>query len=352
LEQSFQFINEISPREFLRSPIEITFEGEEGIDSGGLYREWYSILTRSIFSPNYMLFSLASDGVTYQLNSQSGVNPEHLKYFRFIGRLIAKAICDNQLMDVHFTKPFYKHMLGLPISFSDLAVLDPAYHQSLSALLACPLADLGMDGPLHSLSFSVDQNVFGMEECEDLIPNGRNVLVTDENKHEYVRLLAQHRLTASSKLQLDSFLEGFRELLPASCLQFFDPSELELLISGLPEIDIEDLIRNTTYTGYTAKDTTICYLWNVLRSFTAEEKALFLQFVTGTCKVPLEGFCSLQGSEGVQKFGVHKAYNKTQLPMAHTCFNQLDLPEYDSEEILREKLLIAIREGSEGFGMA
>lgn len=66
----------------------------------------------------------------------------------------------------------------------------------------------------------------------------------------------------------------------------------------------------------------------------------------------MDGFRSLQGSEGVQKFGVHKAYNKTQLPMAHTCFNQLDLPEYDSEDILREKLLIAIREGSEGFGMA
>lgn len=132
--------------------------------------------------------------------------------------------------------------------------------------------------------------------------------MTDDNKHEYVRLLAQHRLTASSKLQviyctrvnltilsnpnttfaqLDSFLEGFREILPASCLQFFDPSELELLISGLPEIDIEDLIQNTIYTGYSAKDATICQLWNVLRSFTAEEKALFLQFVTGTSKATI-----------------------------------------------------------------
>jgi E3 ubiquitin-protein ligase HUWE1 len=123
------------------------------------------------------------------------------------------------------------------------------------------------------------------------------------------------------------------------------------MISGLPEIDIEDMRLHTTYTGYAASDPTIKHLWAVLRAFTTEEKALFVQFVTGTSKVPLDGFKALQGSEGVQKFSVHRAFNTEWLPTAHTCFNQLDLPPYESEEILRERLLLAIREGSVGFGL-
>jgi E3 ubiquitin-protein ligase HUWE1 len=90
----------------------------------------------------------------------------------------------------------------------------------------------------------------------------------------------------------------------------------------------------------------------VLRGFSDEEKALFLQFVTGTSKVPLDGFQDLRGSRGVQIFSIHKAFGANNLPCAHTCFNQLDLPEYKSEEELKEKLTLAIREGSEGFGIA
>jgi E3 ubiquitin-protein ligase HUWE1 len=115
-------------------------------------------------------------------------------------------------------------------------------------------------------------------------------------------------------------------------------------------VDIEDLHAHTSYTGYKQSDAVIQRFWSVLRKFSNEEKALFVQFVTGTSKVPLDGFQSLQGSEGVQMFGIHKAYDPKLLPTAHTCFNQLDLPEYPSEEIMRDKLVLAIRECSEGFG--
>jgi len=137
---------------------------------------------------------------------------------------------------------------------------------------------------------------------------------------------------------------------PPELISIFDASELELLISGLPDIDLDDLRANTEYHGYKSTDPVISWMWSVLRSFNKEEKALFLQFVTGTSKVPLEGFAALQGSEGVRKFNIHKAFGAHLLPTAHTCFNQLDLPEYASEEELRERLLIAIKEGSVGFG--
>ena len=112
----------------------------------------------------------------------------------------------------------------------------------------------------------------------------------DENKGSYVRLVAHHRMTTAIRKQIDSFLEGFHELVPPELISIFDAQELELLISGLPDIDLDDLRAHTDYHGYKPTDPCIGFLWTVLRGFSKEEKALFLQFVTGTSKVPLEGF--------------------------------------------------------------
>lgn len=141
-------------------------------------------------------------------------------------------------------------------------------------------------------------------------------------------------------------------MVPSELVSIFDAQELELLISGLPDIDVDDLRAHTDYHGYKATDPTINLFWNVIKSFSKEEMALFLQFVAGTSKVPLDGFGALLGSEGVRQFNIHKAYGVSGLPTAHTCFNQLDLPEYPTEEIMREKLTMAVKEGSEGFGFA
>ena len=206
---------------------------------------------------------------------------------------------------------------------------------------------LGLD-----LTFSAETNVFGENKVVDLIPGGQDIDVTDENKIEYIRLLAHHRMTTSIRTQIDAFLEGFHELVPPELVSIFDAQELELLISGLPDIDLDDLRGHTDYHGYKASDPSINWFWNILRSFSKEEKALFLQFVTGTSKVPLDGFKALQGAEGIKRFNIHKAYGEDKLPSAHTCFNQLDLPEYPSEEVMKEKLLVSIKEGSEGFGFA
>jgi E3 ubiquitin-protein ligase HUWE1 len=203
------------------------------------------------------------------------------------------------------------------------------------------------------LFFSADVQTFGETVVVDLIEDGRHIAVTDSNKGEYVQLVAQHRTTSAFQTQLEALLRGFHAVVPREMVAIFDPLELELLISGLPEIDLDDLRRHTEYHGgYKSSDVVIERLWRVLCKFTKEEKALFVQFTTGSSKVPLDGFASLRGSEGVQRFNVHKAFDIRQLPTAHTCFNQLDLPEYPTEEVMREKLLLAIRECSEGFGFS
>ena len=311
-----------------------------------IYYDRYTILAREIFNPNYALFT-AIDSVTFQPNPYSAINPEHLDYFKFVGRIIGKSLCDGQLLDVHFTRTFYKHILGLPVNYHDLEAIEPEYYKSLKQLLEHSLEDIGLE-----LTFSSEINTFGQIFCEDLIENGRNIPVTDINKHLYVELMAHHRTTTAIRKQIDAFLEGFHELVPPELISIFDAQELELLISGLPDIDLDDLRAHTDYNGYKPSDLQITWFWNTLRSFSKEEKALFLQYVTGTSKVPLEGFQNLSGSDGIKRFNIQKAYRSNLLPCAHTCFNQLDLPEYSSEEETKEKLLIAIREGSEGFGFA
>eukprot|EP00602_Paraphysomonas_sp_CaronLab_P004577 CAMPEP_0185036162 /NCGR_PEP_ID=MMETSP1103-20130426/28714_1 /TAXON_ID=36769 /ORGANISM="Paraphysomonas bandaiensis, Strain Caron Lab Isolate" /LENGTH=4103 /DNA_ID=CAMNT_0027573585 /DNA_START=26 /DNA_END=12337 /DNA_ORIENTATION=+ len=346
-EDSFHQLRFRTPDE-MKGRLVVNFYEEEGIDAGGLTREWYMLLSREIFNPNYCLFTGAADGATFQPNPLSNINTNHLDYFKFVGRVIGKAVVDGYLLDGHFTRSFYKHVLGVPVEYSDIEGIEPEYFKSLKQILEYPLEDLGLE-----LTFSSDVQTFGRHEVVDLIPNGRNIPVTDSNKADYIRLISHHSMTSAIRSQIDCFLQGFHDLVPAELISIFSPTELELLISGLPDIDIDDLKANTEYHQYRASEPCILWFWDVLRSFSREERALFLQFITGTSKVPLDGFANLQGMRGVQRFSIHRAYgDSANLPTAHTCFNQLDLPEYSSQEELREKLLLAIKEGSEGFGFA
>jgi E3 ubiquitin-protein ligase HUWE1 len=188
---------------------------------------------------------------------------------------------------------------------------------------------------------------------KDLKENGRQIAVTEANKREYVQLACQMKMTESIKAQIKSFLEGFYEIIPKDLIAIFNEQELELLISGLPTIDIDDLKANTEYRSYQETSLQVQWFWRALRSFDQADRARFLQFVTGTSKVPLQGFVALEGMNGVQKFQIHRDDRSTdRLPCAHTCFNQLDLPQYETYDKLKQMLLIAVRECPEGFGFA
>jgi len=260
---------------------------------------------------------------------------------------LQRLFVDKQLLECYFTRSFYKHILGQPINYHDIEDIDPEYYKSLKWILENEITNANLD-----LTFSSEWDKFGQTIVEDLIPNGRNVAVTEENKAKYVHLVCNHKMARGIKAQIESFLGGFFELIPKDLIAIFDSKELELLISGLPDIDIVDLKENTEYHGYTSNSQVIKWFWEVLEDLEQTQRANLLQFVTGTSKVPLEGFQALRGISGPQKFQIHKAGNPHALPTGHTCFNQLDLPEYVSKEAFIEKLLLAITEGKEGFGFA
>ena len=294
--------------------LNVRFAGEEGIDAGGVTREWFQSLAEKIFDPNYALFvSSAADKTTYQPNRASFINPDHLQYFKFVGRVIGKAIYDSRLLDAHFTRSFYKHILGIPVDYKDVEALDPEFYKSLVWMVENPIDNV-LD-----LTFTFETEDYGVKQTVDLKPSGATIPVLDETKEEYIRLVSEMKLTTAIRGQLDKFLEGFHEVVPKELISVFNEQELELLISGLPEIDIDDWKNNTEYQNYTVASPQIQWFWRALRSFNQEERAKLVQFVTGSSKIPLQGFAQLQGMNGVQKFNICRSYGKSnRLPAAHT----------------------------------
>lgn len=328
--------------------LNVKFHGEEGIDAGGVTREWYSDLCKKVFNPDNGLFvPSAGDKVAVQPNRMSWVNPDHLQFFNFVGRIIAKAICDSRLLDIYFTRSFYKHLLGIHVDIRDLEAVDPDFYKSLQWILENDITNVV------ELTFSTDTEEFGVRKVIDLKEGGSEIPVTEANKAEYAKLVTEYRLTTAIQPQIDAVLRGFYAIIPDILIKMFNEKELELLISGLPDIDIDDWRANTEYQNYSVASPQVQWFWRAVRSFDPEERANLVQFVTGTSKVPLEGWAHLQGSSGRQKFTITRDFGSThRLPSAHTCFNQLDLPAYESYEMLRAALLKAFTEGATGFGFA
>ncbi|XP_003744931.1 E3 ubiquitin-protein ligase Su(dx) [Galendromus occidentalis] len=342
-EDSFSQIMRVAPHE-LRRRLFITFKGEEGLDYGGIAREWFFLLSHEVLNPMYCLFEYAGkNNYSLQINPASSVNPDHLLYFRFIGRFIAMALFHGKFIYSGFTLPFYKRMLGKKLTMKDIESIDNEFYNSLVWIRENNIEDCQLE-----LYFNVDFEILGQIQSHELKPGGADIRVSEENKDEYLRLMTDWRFSRGQEEQTKSFLDGFNEVLPLEWLHYFDERELELMLCGMQEIDIDDWQKNTIYRHYTRSSKQIIWLWQFIREMDSEKRMRLLQFVTGTCRVPVGGFAELMGSNGPQRFCVEKVGKETWLPRSHTCFNRLDLPPYKSYEQLVEKLTYAIEE-TEGF---
>ncbi|XP_065583551.1 E3 ubiquitin-protein ligase NEDD4-like [Artemia franciscana] len=343
LEDSFRVISQITKPEVLRAKLWIEFDGEVGLDYGGLAREWFYLLSKEMFNPYYGLFEYsATDNYTLQINALSGLcNEQHLLYFKFIGRVAGMAVYHGKLLDAFFIRPFYKMMIRKTIELRDMESVDMEYYNSLNWIKENDPSEL-------ELTFCVDEELLGVMKQRELIPGGANVSVTNENKDKYIQSVIQWRFVSRVTSQMNAFLEGFNEIISLEKLKVFDENEIELLLCGIGQIDVNDWKQNTFYKGeYHANHIVIQWFWRAVLSFTGEQRARLLQFVTGTSRVPMNGFKELYGSNGPQLFTIEKWGEKCNFPRAHTCFNRIDLPPYESYEELRDKLLIAL--GAEGF---
>uniref|UniRef100_A0A069DZJ0 E3 ubiquitin-protein ligase n=1 Tax=Panstrongylus megistus TaxID=65343 RepID=A0A069DZJ0_9HEMI len=341
-EESYRLVMKMRAKD-LRKRLMVKFRGEEGLDYGGVAREWLYLLSHEMLNPQYGLFQYSTESTyTLQINPDSGVNPEHLSYFHFVGRIIGVAVFHGHYIDGGFTKPFYKMLLNKPITLDDIEGVDPELHHSLTWILENDITTV------IDTTFAVEFNSFGVLKVHELKTGGKDIQLTEENKKDYVRLYVNYRFMRGIEQQFLALQKGFTELIPPYLMRPFDENELELIIGGLGSIDIQDWKANTRLKHCTASTPVVVWFWQIVESFSEEMRARLLQFVTGSSRVPLQGFKSLQGSTGAsgpRLFTIHVTdAPQENLPKAHTCFNRIDLPAYESKKRLYEKLCQAVEE--------
>lgn len=347
------------PASDLRQRLRIEFIEEPGLDAGGLMREWVLLLCERLFDESFGLFQPTHvENLGYWINPNSSqIHRDHLRCYQFVGRLIAKCLLEGQLLTVHFSLPLLKHILGVPISFSDLEFLDEELYRNALWVRDNDHADA------LCLDFTI-QRIDGNDEMitEELKPGGKDILVTDDNKDEYLDLLMKHKMFDSVKEQVSAILEGLYDVIPRNLMAVFDYQEVELLLCGVPKIDVDDWqdhsdVKYQAFDQPTkAEKKVIEWFWETVRGFSQEQRARLLQFVTGTSRVPVEGFKALLSNDGrVRRFGIQIVPCGTPpaglYPKAHTCFNRIDLPMYQTKEQLETYLTLVINMEITGFSM-
>ncbi|XGW17661.1 hypothetical protein V3C99_002337 [Haemonchus contortus] len=365
VEDGYRQLSMLSTRA-LKSTIRVKFVNQQGLDEAGIdqdgvFKEFLELTIKQVFDPALNLFHSTAAGVLYP-SPTSSVHEDHLALFQFVGRILAKAVYEGIVVDVQLAPVLLAAMLGgrRLCAFDELSQLDPELYRNLTFVKK-------YDGDVSdlSLTFSIDEDFMGKINTVDLVPGGRTIQVTNENKIDYVHRMAHHRVFSQTKQQCRAFVSGAQSVLNPAWLFLFAPYELQFIISGYSsDIDLVDLKKHVQYYGgFHGSHRLIKWLWEIVeKDFTAEERRLFLKFVTSCSRPPLLGFSYLEppfsircvevsddqdqgdtlGSVVRGFLALKKSQSSSRLPTASTCFNLLKLPNYNKKSVLLSKLRYAI----------
>ena len=381
-QESFWDLNE-----GLKEPIQITFVDEfgiqeAGIDGGGVTKEFLTSVTTDAFSPKESLFAANNKNSYYpnpsamdelknalrdaevRENSDDWIEAVtyRLRQYEFLGRIIGKCMYEGILIDVHFAGFFLLKWASSggaadtyrAANINDLRELDEELYQGMLRLKNYP----GDVGDL-SLDFTITDQISRPGDpvrtvTRNLVPNGEDVAVTNENRPLYISYVARHRLVVQPYAQTRAFLRGLGMIIDPGWLSMFNQNELQRLVGGdSSEIDVEDLRRHTQYSGVYAigddglEHPTVQLFWEVLHGLEDRERRDVLKYVTSTPRAPLLGFGQLSPPFSIRDGGL----DQERLPSASTCVNLLKLPQYRSAAGLKRKLLYAVTSGA-GFDLS
>jgi hypothetical protein len=365
LEETFSKFRTISDGVLRRSDLVISIIGEEGSDYGGVRREWIGLVATEFMSADKGLFEEADIQGVYKPRSDSALafGENHLEYFEFFGRFVASAVLIGEPLPAMFTETVYKALLN-ESGPSDYGLESPDHHMQLERIRDMTPEDPEWSMYTEDLTFTVDVIELGKHKEVELIEGGAGISVTNDNKNEYIELVSAFKTRGMIESQLAAMAVGFNAVIPRALLRQipFSPTELRSIVSGSPDVDLADLKAHTVYEGgYTDSSDQVRWLWEMLEQFDQDQLRQFLAHVTGSANTPLGGFKNLrEGIEGVHgRFKIDKrTIDRTvlrkdkPLPVVHTCFSKIDLPEYASKEELIEKFAIAMEFGGKGFGLA
>ncbi|XP_028967234.1 NEDD4-like E3 ubiquitin-protein ligase WWP1 [Galendromus occidentalis] len=333
-ETSFGTIYDKSVKE-LRGKLSVTFEDEPAMDPVASIRDWFILLTQEILNPMYGLFKYADvSQSTFRINPESSKLPHFRIYYRFVGRVFGLALFHEKLIFSGFNTVFFKKILGLRLELEDMEAIDPQLYDLLVYVRENNVEDL-------DLYFAVDYVEKGKFVQHELKLDGKHIKVCEANKFEYLTLMMEW-FSSDDAEQSKAILYGFDEVFPCEWLGVPDERDLEMLLCGVQEVDIDDWERNTDYKGYGPQAEPVRWFWATVRGFDTRSLIRFLQFVTGTCRVPLGGFAALQGAYGPQKFTIERADDINRLPRSRKSLNQIQLPPYRSLVEMKSMLLLTV----------
>jgi ubiquitin-protein ligase E3 A len=310
----------------LKKPLKVHFNGEEGIDEGGLRAEFFQLIIEQLFDPLFGMFQLNEESRTYWFRGDS---LESEMEYELIGSLVGIAIYNDVILNLAFPGVVYKKLLGQAPTLEDFAQIDPALTNGLQQLLA-------MEGNVEEIlcrSFVVEKEVYGETKVVELKEGGQDIPVTNDNREEFVQLYLNYAMNTSVARQYNAFRAGFMNVCDGKPLRLFQPEELELLIRGSEELDFEELEAVTRYDdGFEEDSATIRFFWEVVHEMKLPDQKKLLEFCTGSDRVPIKGLGSM--SFTISKNGT----DPTKLPTSHTCFNHLLLPVYENKAQLEKAL--------------
>ncbi|NXQ17481.1 HERC4 ligase, partial [Peucedramus taeniatus] len=322
-----------------KKPLKVIFVGEEAVDAGGVRKEFFLLIMRELLDPKYGMFRYYEESRLIWFSDKTF---EDSDLFHLIGVVCGLAIYNFTIVDLHFPLALYKKLLNKKPSLDDLKELMPDVGRGMQQLLDYPEDDIE---EAFCLNFTITVENFGTTEIKELVPKGADIPVVKQNRQDFVDAYVDYIFNRSVDSLYSAFHEGFHKVCGGKVLQLFQPSELQAMVIGNTNYDWKELEKNTEYKGeYWADHPTIKIFWEVFHELSLEKKKQFLLFLTGSDRIPILGMKCLKLV--IQPTGGGEDY----LPVAHTCFNLLDLPKYTDKGTLKSKLIQAI-DHYEGFSL-
>lgn len=352
------------------SVLEIEYQDEVGTGLGPTL-EFYALISAEFTKKSLKMWRCENyghkdtgDEVQYVRNALfpapldlSKDNKRIVELFRYLGVFVARSMLDNRILDFCFSTLFFElahrqcrakgkqGILGdMDEKLELLASIDPHLAKSLRYL--SDQKESAAELEQMTLTFTLPGYDIDLKE------NGKQEFVTASNVHEFVNRVLDYTLQDGIQQQLDSFIEGVSCVFPYSSLLLLTPEELVELHGRVDE----DWSPQTLYAsinadhGYSMASNTIHELVSIMSSFETSDRRLFLQFLTGSPKLPVGGFRSLKPKLTVVLKHPEDGLNPdAYLPSVMTCANYFKLPKYSSAEMMRSRIVQAMSEGSSAF---
>jgi hypothetical protein len=359
--QAFRQLQEKKVK-FLRAELDdkqrlfgVKFSSEEGTDWGGVFREGLSRMVEDLFSHHFNLL-IPCPNATHEaeVNLDKYVpNPKHtsplaIQMFEFLGKIMGISLRNNLTLPFDFPSIVWKQLVGQPVELLDLEAIDIMAVKSLRAIRNCHNPGTDMVAITESDDFAIayPDLSFVTNDSEgdevELMPGGRDVTVNYSNRILYCDMSEEYRLREFD-IQVAGIIRGFTSIIPSRALKLFTWSELEILVSGRPDVDTAYLRERTVYDGYGKDHPVIQRFWRIFESLSDDEKSKFIRFTWGRSRLPTN-------KEWSKPFKIQRRnVDTTQLPVAHTCFFSVELPPYETDEIMKHRLLACIHFGIYGI---